>query len=77
MKLVTAGQYTHADGMCFGGRRKAWSAQVLQSVFTQFGAGCQRIGWIDFHAGLGSFGHGEKICIGKAGADELQRARAW
>ncbi|MET0541288.1 MAG: M14 family metallopeptidase [Variovorax sp.] len=76
-QAVTAGQYTHAEGLCFGGRRKAWSTQVLHSVFAQFGAGCERIGWIDFHAGLGPYGHGEKICIGKAGADELQRARAW
>ncbi|MEJ8856171.1 M14 family metallopeptidase [Variovorax robiniae] len=76
-QAVTAGQYTHADGVCFGGRRKAWSTQVLQSVFAQFGGSCERVGWIDFHAGLGPYGHGEKICIGKAGVDELQRARDW
>lgn len=38
---------------------------------------CDAIGWIDFHTGLGPPGHGEKICVGALGAEELTRARAW
>jgi hypothetical protein len=76
-QALTTGQYRHADGMFFGGARTVWSTRLLQTLFEQHGPACESIGWIDFHTGLGPYGHGEKICVGKLGADELQRARAW
>lgn len=76
-RALTIGQYRHADGMFFGGHRRVWSTQVLQMLFEQHGATCDSIGWIDFHTGLGPYGHGEKICVGQVGDGELQRARAW
>ncbi|SDR34913.1 Protein of unknown function [Paraburkholderia fungorum] len=76
-QALTVGQYRHADGMFFGGHRRVWSTQVLQMLFEQHGAACDSIGWIDFHTGLGPYGHGEKICVGQVGGSELQRARAW
>jgi hypothetical protein len=36
-----------------------------------------RLGWIDFHTGLGPRGHGEKIYAGRDEASEVARARAW
>ncbi|MFM0202819.1 M14 family metallopeptidase [Paraburkholderia fungorum] len=76
-RALTVGQYQHADGMFFGGHRSVWSTRVLQRVFEQHGAACDSIGWIDFHTGLGPYGHGEKICVGRLGNGELQRARNW
>jgi Protein of unknown function (DUF2817) len=76
-RALTVGQYRHADGMFFGGHRSVWSTRVLQTVFEQHGAACDSIGWIDFHTGLGPYGHGEKICVGQLGNSELQRARDW
>ena len=76
-QALTIGQYAHADGMFFGGARTVWSTRLLRTLFEQYGPACDSIGWIDFHTGLGPYGHGEKICVGQLGADELQRARAW
>jgi len=76
-QALTIGQYRHADGMFFGGARTVWSTHLLQALLERFGAACDSIGWIDFHTGLGPYGHGEKICVGQLGAQELQRARAW
>ncbi|SMG52685.1 M14 family metallopeptidase [Paraburkholderia susongensis] len=76
-RALTIGQYQHADGMFFGGARTVWSTRLLQTLLEKYGAACESIGWIDFHTGLGPYGHGEKICVGQLGADELQRARAW
>jgi hypothetical protein len=76
-QALTIGQYAHADGMFFGGARTVWSTRLLLTLFEQYGPACDSIGWIDFHTGLGPYGHGEKICVGQLGADELQRARAW
>jgi Protein of unknown function (DUF2817) len=49
----------------------------VRTLFERHGTACDRIGWIDFHTGLGPYGHGEKICVGQTGSDELQRARIW
>lgn len=76
-QALTIGQYRHADGMFFGGSRTVWSTRLLQRLLEQHGAACDSIGWIDFHTGLGPYGHGEKICVGQIGRDELARARAW
>jgi hypothetical protein len=76
-QALTIGQYRHADGMFFGGARTVWSTRLLQTLLEKYGAACDSIGWIDFHTGLGPYGHGEKICVGQLGVDELQRARAW
>ncbi|HEY4297281.1 MAG TPA: M14 family metallopeptidase [Paraburkholderia sp.] len=76
-QALTIGQYRHADGMFFGGARTVWSTRVLQTLLEQHGAACESVGWIDFHTGLGPYGHGEKICVGQVGPEELARARAW
>jgi hypothetical protein len=76
-QALTIGQYRHADGMFFGGHHTAWSTEVLRTLFERHGTACDSIGWIDFHTGLGPYGHGEKICVGQTGSDELQRARIW
>ncbi|CAD6559204.1 M14 family metallopeptidase [Paraburkholderia metrosideri] len=76
-QALTIGQYRHADGMFFGGDRSVWSTRLLQRLFEQHGSACDSIGWIDFHTGLGPYGHGEKICVGQLGSDELRRARKW
>lgn len=74
---VTTGQFTHSMGMFYGGKKQGWSTQTLNKILAQYGAGHQCIAWIDFHTGLGPCGHGEKICVGRVDAKELQRARAW
>ena len=76
-QALTIGQYRHADGVFFGGHHTAWSTGVLRTLFERHGTACDSIGWIDFHTGLGPYGHGEKICVGQLGSDELRRARKW
>jgi hypothetical protein len=74
---VTTGQYSQPAGMFYGGHEKSWSTSLLGALLAQYGEQCDNIGWIDFHTGLGPPGHGEKICVGRGGADELRRARSW
>lgn len=76
-KALTTGQYQHADGMFYGGRQRSWSTQLLHTLLSRHAASSEHIGWIDFHTGLGPYGHGEKICVGQVSEAELQRARAW
>jgi Protein of unknown function (DUF2817) len=76
-QAITGGQCEFPDGLFYGGVRPAWSNGVLRAVMREFGASRQRVGWIDFHTGLGPRGHGEMIFAGKNVAADLARTREW
>ena len=74
---VTSGQYHHPEGLFFGGHNPSWSRQALHHVLQDHGQRCQRLGWIDFHTGLGPSGVGERIFACRDDAAALARAQAW
>jgi hypothetical protein len=73
-QAVSGGQYTHADGLFYGGAAPTWSHRTLDAILRRYAAGAARIAVIDYHTGLGPFGHGERICPHPA--DSAGRARA-
>ncbi len=73
---VMMGQYSHPDGLFYGGRRPSWSNLTLRDILGRFGKNRDRIAWMDYHTGLGPYGHAEKIFVQK-GEQEYRRARAW
>jgi hypothetical protein len=74
---VSGGQYQLVDGMFYGGCRPSWSNACLRAILRAEAAPRTRLGWIDFHTGLGPRGHGEKIYAGPDTAADIARARAW
>ena len=74
---VSGGQYTHPQGLFFGGLNPTWSNVTLRHVLQAHGQRCERLGWIDLHTGLGPSGHGEFIFACRDDARALARARAW
>ena len=70
---VSGGQYQFADGLFYGGTKPTWSNRTLRKILREHGAGKNRIGWIDFHTGLGPCGHGEKIYAGLNNAGDIAR----
>jgi hypothetical protein len=74
---ISAGQYAHPEGLFFGGVNPTWSQQTLRHVLQDHARHCARLGWIDFHTGLGPSGHGERIFACRDDAAALARARAW
>ena len=74
---VSGGQHAFADGMFYGGNRPTWSNACLRAVLRARAAPRRRLGWIDFHTGLGPRGHGEKIYSGRDNAADIARTKAW
>jgi hypothetical protein len=74
---ISGGQYTHPDGIFFGGHRPTWSNRTIRAIAREELGGARRVGVIDFHTGLGPFGHGELICTVPPSARSFARARAW
>ncbi|WP_332290090.1 M14 family metallopeptidase [Aquincola agrisoli] len=74
---ISSGQYTHPEGLFYGGQNPTWSQQTLRHVLQDHAQRCERLGWIDLHTGLGPTGHGERIFACRDDAAALARARAW
>ncbi len=74
---ISGGQYRHPDGIFFGGHRPTWSRLVTEEIFDIRLAHAQRVAVVDFHTGLGPYGHGERICVHAPGSASLERAAEW
>ncbi|MGE0154135.1 MAG: M14 family metallopeptidase [Reyranellaceae bacterium] len=74
---ISGGQYTHKDGVFYGGARPTWSNVTIRKIIRQELSQAERIGVIDFHTGLGPFGHGEIIATGAPGSPAMARTKAW
>jgi hypothetical protein len=75
-EVVTGGQYTHPDGLFYGGSAPAWSTRTFKEIVTRYAQGKERLALIDFHTGLGPMGYGEPIYTGTNDL-EAERAREW
>lgn len=73
-EAVSGGQYTHPDGLFYGGRGPVWSNNTWRRIVREHAGGSREVIGIDLHSGLGPSGVGEAICTGVG--EELQRARA-
>jgi len=76
-EAVSAGQYSHPDGIFYGGSAETWSHAKLIEIFHDKLSRARRIAVIDYHTGLGPRGHGERICVHAPGSDALKQAEAW
>lgn len=74
---IAGGQYSHPDGIFFGGHAPTWSRLVMEEVFADRLAQAKRVAVVDFHTGLGPHGHGERICDHLPGSAGLARANEW
>jgi hypothetical protein len=74
---VSGGQYTHPDGLFYGGAAPTWSHQTLRLVLRQHASRCRQLGWIDVHTGLGDSGVGERIFACRDDDAARHRAKAW
>ena len=76
-KAVSSGQWTHPQGLFYGGTAVSWSRRVLTEILTSRLAHASRVCVLDFHTGLGPYGYAEPI-VGLPRDDPgLARARSW
>ncbi len=73
---LSKGQYTHPQGLYFGGKGLSWSLRMLREVLGQELAGVARLVTIDFHTGLGERGAAELIVEDLPGTPGFARAKA-
>ncbi len=72
---VTAGQYSHPDGLFYGGLAQTWSASTFRRIIkTHIPNEMTRLVAIDLHTGLGPYAYGEPIVVGGSQRDR-ERAK--
>ena len=76
-QALSGGQYTHPRGIFFGGDQPTWSRRTQTEIFERYLRDAGRIAIIDYHTGLGPWGHGEQIVVDRPGAEQFQRAASW
>ena len=74
---TSGGQCEYPDGLFYGGVRPAWSNTILRKVMREHRSGARTLGVIDFHTGLGPYGHGEKILNARNEPADVARIKAW
>jgi len=58
---VSRGQYSHPDGLFFGGRGRTWSNHTVEALTRRYLSGARHVASLDMHTGLGPSGYGEPI----------------
>jgi len=76
-EALTAGQYTHGNGIFFGGTAPSWSRTNVERLLAGHCAGRRQLAVIDYHTGLGPRGFGERIVDHLPGSAGYQRCLDW
>lgn len=76
-EAVFRGQYVDPGGVGFGGLAPSWSNRTLRAILEREAQTAREVAFIDFHTGLGPFGHGTLLSMEAAGSSALATARSW
>jgi len=75
-KAVSGGQYSHPEGLFYGGRFETWSNRTIRSIAERHLARAEHIVIVDFHTGLGPYGNAEIIVSVPETSPAYRRAAA-
>ncbi len=74
---IFSGQFVDPHGIFFGGHCATWSNRTLVAIFHRYLASVPHVAVIDYHTGLGPYGHGELIYGMPADTDLFRRMQEW
>jgi hypothetical protein len=69
-----SGQYSHPDGLFYGGTFDTWSNKTIRSILRRYLSRASHVVVVDVHTGLGAFGAAEVILNVPQDSPEYQRA---
>ncbi|WP_020200862.1 M14 family metallopeptidase [Cupriavidus sp. WS] len=75
--VLASGQYTHPEGLVYGGSGREWSNRVLQQIVDAQLAQAERVGFIDWHTGIGDYAEPFFLCFNEEGSALQREAARW
>ena len=76
-EVISRGQYEYPQGLFYGGQFETWSNKTIREIANRYLSTAERVVVIDFHTGLGLFGHGEIILNELEESPSYKRAVEW
>jgi hypothetical protein len=76
-QAVSGGQYSHPNGIFFGGAGPTWSRRTQTQILQSYLAKARKVAIIDYHTGLGPWGYAEQIVPMPGDSDAFKRAAQW
>lgn len=76
-EVVCRGQYSHPDGLFYGGAEPSWSCHTWRDFLRNLPKSIQVLAHIDIHTGLGPKGYGEILYTLPGNHPALGLARRW
>lgn len=71
------GQYSHSDGVYYGGARAQWANTAFRTAVTESLGHAKRAAFIDLHTGIGPRYEHIYLTFAPAGSPAWERSRAW
>ena len=71
------GQYSHPDGLGFGGNKPTWSNRTLHQILKRYAQQAKQVAVIDYHSGIGPYGYGSLYTRHREGTQSLMNCRQW
>jgi hypothetical protein len=71
------GQSAHANGLFYAGKAPEWSNLLFRRIVNEHLATARRIGYVDWHTGVGSFGEVVYLLSDQANVAEHAAASRW
>lgn len=74
---ISRGQFSHPDGLFFGGHAPTWSNRTLRTLLARHAGEAKAVALIDFHTGLGPYGAADLICDATPDSENYRRLERW
>ncbi len=71
------GQNHRPDGLCYAGAEPQWSNVTFRHIIREHLGGARRIGFIDWHTGVGAFGQIVHLVFDPVQSPEYEAAARW
>lgn len=77
INAVSTGQYTHPQGLFYGGNAPSWSNLVMHEIFEAELVSARNLAFFDIHTGLGERGAGELLSTVAPDSPSFALAEKW
>jgi hypothetical protein len=71
------GQYSHPDGIFYGGARPQWANGAFRSAVQAHLGRARKVAYLDLHTGIGPWCEHVYLCFHPEGSAARERARTW
>jgi hypothetical protein len=75
--VLARGQYDFPQGTNFGGTRREWANLTLEAIVADHLGAAERVGFIDWHTGIGDWGESFFLCFNDEGGPLHREAVRW